>query len=281
MTWSIPPILALLCAASPAWADETEALVPVAMDWEASPVPAPPHAWIGAGVSWASGAQSLGGQPWGAGLNFSWVTQTKSSHDLIRFTHRTWRAPSQAVEERLMSRGVTEGVQSYWAGRMVLSGLTKLINVGKQTPHLGVQAGWRLQRTQHVGETTQRTLLREHDLYWGPQWTAHLGPELHVGYFKAEETLRLTAFGRYAVPLYAKLNSRGEGIIINSKLWDPVQTVAPEAEVGLSVGGRLDPYFIDLSLGTRTSGPSALDEARGHRGWQSIGAADLSVSKAF
>ena len=45
-------------------------------------MPPPPHAWIGAGVSWASGAQSLGGQPWGAGLNFSWVTQTKSKGDV-------------------------------------------------------------------------------------------------------------------------------------------------------------------------------------------------------
>lgn len=282
MTRWIPQILALLCVAQPAWAEEDEAVLgPVSMDWEGTPVAPPPHAWVGAGLAWATQAQTHGGPTSGAGVDFIWVNRGQTSKRTLRFTHRTWRAPTDAVEQRLKGRGVTEGVQSYWAGRMTLSERTKLVNVGKQAPHFGLELGWHLQRTQHVGETTQKYLLREHNLYWGPQWTAHLGPELQLGYYKSEDALYITAYGRLHAPLFAELSDKGEGIVIKGKMWDPVQTVAPEAEAGLSMGGRLDPYFITLSIGGRTLGPSEVDTSRGQTSWQTMGTVDLAVSKAF
>ena len=152
MTRRIFPLLALLIAGAPAFAQETGGGVAseaVSMDWEGTPVAPPPTSWLGAGFVWGTEAQTLGGPQMGLGFDFTWVTQAQSSHHVLRFTHRTWRAPTESVENRLMSKGVTEGVQSYWAGRMSLSGLSKLVNVGKQAPHFGLQAGWRLPRRRY------------------------------------------------------------------------------------------------------------------------------------
>ena len=278
-------VFGLFLLSSFARADEPQTdaapLGPISMDWEGTPVRPPPHAWVGLGVAWSTEAQTQAGVPWGAGLDFTWVTLTSEGHHTLQFTQRTWRAPTQAVEDRLKRKGVSEGVQGFWSGRMVLSGLHKVVNATQQTSHYGAQLGWRLQRTQHVGETTQKALLRDHDLYWGPQWTAHLGPELHVGFYGGEETLQMTAYGRVMMPLYAQLNSKGEGIVLDGKMWDPVQTVAPEAETGVALSGRMDPYFVRLSTGLRSLGSSVRESRGGASGWQHAGTVDVAISQAF
>ena len=96
-----------------------------------------------------------------------------------------------------------------------------------------------------------------------------------------KEALQVLGYGRALLPLYAQLNDKGEGIVLNGKMWDPVQTVAPEFEAGVSLSGRMDPYFISMSAGMRSIGPSTRDSAQGRSDWQSSGTVDLAVSKAF
>ena len=83
------------------------------------------------------------------------------------------------------------------------------------------------------------------------------------------------------MPLYAQLNSKGEGIVLDGKMWDPVQTVAPEAEAGVALSGRMDPYFVRMSTGLRSLGSSVRESSGGASGWQHAGTVDLAVSQAF
>ncbi len=276
-------VFALLLVAAPAAAEEGagRTLGPVTMEWEQDPVDPPPRAWIGGGLTMSSDALTHGGAPWGAGVDFSWLTHTQTVHHVLRFSHRTWRAPTPAVEDRLRGRGVSEGVQSYWAGQMVLSSLTKFIRPHKQDRHLGMQGGWLLQRTQHVGMKTHRYLLREHNLSWGPLWAVHFGAQLHAGLYQGEENFRFTGYFKALDPVAARLNRRDEGIVLDGKLMDPIETVAPEAELGLSMGGRMDPYFLSLNVGMRMIGTSVVELGSGQEGWARMLVGDLSVSKAF
>jgi hypothetical protein len=251
------------------------------MEWEKAPVAPPPRAWLGLGINWGTQAQTHGGVPGGAGLDFSWLAHGKVVSHTLRLTHRTWRAPTQSTEHRLAGHGVKEGVQSYWSGRMVVSSLTKFVRPHKQESHFGMQGGWLLQRTQHVGPKTQKYLIREHNLYWGPLSAVHFGAQLHAGLYRGEEELHMTGFFKALDPIAARLNPRGEGMVINGKMRDPIETVAPELEAGLSLGRRLDPYLVSLDVGTRIFGPSRMVMGSPEASWRTLFVADVALSKAF
>jgi hypothetical protein len=251
----------------------------VSMEWEELPETDPPNAWIGLGVSLGSDALVYGGAPVAAGLDFRWVL---TDPDLVLgFTHRTWRSPSPEFESELAAQGVTEGVQNFWAGRMRLSVLYRFITPGSGKVRGGFQLGPSLLRTKHVGAQAQRYLKRQHDLQWGPRWTAAVGPEVHMGIFGEEERLQLTFFGRYHAPFAARHNQAQTGMVLDGHLYNPVELVQKEADIGGLLGLRADPFYVQLEVASRVFGPSEYDRVAERLWWRGMVASDLSLGVAF
>jgi hypothetical protein len=269
-------LLAGLCVASAA---EERAEPEISMEWEDIPEPGPPNAWIGIGASLASDALVYGGEPFGAGLDLRWVPRQRGF--VVRFTHRTWRSPSEGFESELGAQGVTEGVQNFWAGRMRLGMHYRFVTPGDNKARGGFQLGPTVLRTQHVGKKAQLYLEREHDLQWGPRWTFAAGPEFHMGVFGDDEAFQVTAFGRYHAPFAARLNEAKEGIILDGHLYDPVETIQREADMGALFGVRADPFYIQLELASRVYGPSRYDRVHQRLWWRGMLAGDLSVGVAL